>query len=353
VVRRSLMEGSSTVHVSADGEVLGTLVLTDPIRAEAPLALRTLRRAGIRHVLLVTGDRSDVAELVAETVGVDRVLAERTPAEKVEAVRAAEELGRTIMVGDGVNDAPALALADVGVAMGARGATAASEAADVVLTADRLEGLADAVRIARRSRRIAWQSVTVGMGLSIAAMIVAAAGYLPPVAGALLQEAIDVVVIANALRALRSHRWRRRARQVPDVPAAVLSDHAQLADGLEELSTLADQLPDLDPADAGAAIARIRTFLADELLPHELEEERTVYPALAVRFDGEDPTPPLTRSHREIARRIRLFGRLVDELPATGLESDEITELQRELWGLYAVLDLHVTLEDELYAALR
>jgi heavy metal translocating P-type ATPase len=353
VVRRSLMEGSSTVHVAADGKVLGTLVLTDPIRAEAPLALRALRRAGIRHLLLVTGDRADVAELVAETIGVDRVLAERSPDEKVDAVRAAEELGRTIMVGDGVNDAPALALADVGVAMGARGATAASEAADVVLTADRLGGLAEAVRIARRTRRIAWQSVAAGMGMSIAAMFVAAAGYLPPVAGALLQEVIDVVVIVNALRALRSPRWRRRARRVPEVPAAILSDHEQLSGGLEELSTLADQLPDMEPAAAAAAVARARAFLADELLPHELEEERTVYPALAALFDGEDPTPPLSRSHREIARRIRLFGRLVDELPATGFETDEIADLQRELWGLYAVLDLHVTLEDELYAGLR
>jgi heavy metal translocating P-type ATPase len=353
VARRSLMEGSSTVHVAADGRVVGTLVLTDPIRSEAPLALRALRRAGIRHVLLVTGDRADVAELVAETVGVDRVLAERAPHEKVEAVRDAAHLGRTIMVGDGVNDAPALALADVGVAMGARGATAASEAADVVLTADRLEGLAQAVRIARRSRRIAWQSVAAGMGLSIVAMFVAAAGYLPPVAGALLQEFIDVVVIVNALRALRSPRGERRARRVPEVPADILSDHADLRAGLERLSALGDQLPDIEPTARGRAIARVRTFLVDELLPHELEEERTVYPALVGLFDGEDPTLPLRRSHREIARRIRLFARLVDELPETGLEPDEIAELQRELWGLHAVLDLHVTLEDELYAGLR
>ena len=352
VTRRSLMEGSSTVHVSADGRVIGTLVLTDPIRAEAPLALRALRREGIRQVLLVTGDRADVAELVAETIGVDQVLAERSPDQKVDAVRDAQELGRTIMVGDGVNDAPALALADVGVAMGARGATAASEAADVVLTADRLEGLADAVRIARRSRRIAWQSVAAGMGMSIVAMFVAAAGYLPPVAGALLQEVIDVVVIANALRALRPPGRERRARRMPAVPAEILADHAELGAGLDELSALGDQLPDMAPADAARAIARICTFLVDELLPHELEEERTVYPALVDLFDGEDPTSPLRRSHREIARRIRLFARLVEELPDSGPEPDEIGELQRELWGLHAVLDLHVTLEDELYSGL-
>jgi hypothetical protein len=156
------------------------------------------------------------------------------------------------------------------------------------------------------------------------------------------------------LRALRPAASRRRAAaRVPAVPAAVLADHRELGHGLEELSTVADRLPDLDPAAALRAVRRARAFLVDELLPHELEEERTVYPVLAHRTPGEDPTPPLRRSHREIARRIRLFGRLVDELPAEDLEPDEILELQRALWSLHAVLELHVTLEDELYAGLR
>jgi heavy metal translocating P-type ATPase len=202
VRRRTAAEGSSSIFVALDGEVAGALILRDPIRPDSPRALRALRREGIERVVLVTGDHSEVAGAVGAEVGVDLVLAERSPEEKVAAVLAERARGPVLMVGDGINDAPALAAADVGVAMGARGATASAEAADVVLTVDRLDRLGEAMGIARRSRAIALQSVIAGMGLSLAAMLAAAAGHLPPVAGALLQEAIDVAVIANALRAL-------------------------------------------------------------------------------------------------------------------------------------------------------
>src|SRR5207247_2400255 len=180
--------GASCVFVSVDGEVAGALVVDDPIRPDTPRVIRALRRAGIMRVVMVTGDHPDVAESVGAALGVDRILSERTPEEKVEAVTAEREHGVVVMVGDGLNDAPALAAADVGVAMGARGATASSEAADVVLVVDRLDRLIDAILIAKRARSVAMQSVLLGMGLALAFMLVGAFGHLQPVAGALVQE---------------------------------------------------------------------------------------------------------------------------------------------------------------------
>jgi heavy metal translocating P-type ATPase len=195
-------EGQANVFVAVDGRPAGALILADPIREDSAATLGRLRALGVERVVMVTGDHRSVAERVGRELGVDAVLAECSPAQKVDAVRAESARGPTVMVGDGVNDAPALAAATVGVAMGARGATASSEAADAVLMLDRLDRLVDALAISRRSRAIALQSVVAGMGLSLAAMIVAAFGYLPPLAGALFQEAIDVAVILNALRAL-------------------------------------------------------------------------------------------------------------------------------------------------------
>ena len=130
-------------------------------------------------------------------------MADRVPSDKVDAVRTEQRINPTVMVGDGINDAPALAAADVGIAMGARGASASSEAADVVILADRLDRVGEAIVIAQRARRIAVESIGVGMGLSMLAMLAAATGWLVPVAAAIVQEVIDVAVILNALRALR------------------------------------------------------------------------------------------------------------------------------------------------------
>jgi P-type E1-E2 ATPase len=198
--------GWARILVGVDGRVAGVVLVADRIREDAAELTAELRRAGVAQIALVTGDRQDVAEAVGERVGVDHVYAERSPSDKIEVVRDTRdqpELRSVVMVGDGVNDAPALALADVGIAMGAAGATVSSETADAVIAVDRVDRVADAIRIGRRSLRIATQSVLVGLGLSFAAMGFAAFGYIPPVAGALLQEGIDVAVIANALRALR------------------------------------------------------------------------------------------------------------------------------------------------------
>lgn len=198
--------GRATVLVGVDGRLAGAILMADHVREDAPGLVAGLRDAGIRHVAMATGDVSAVAEEIGRQVGVDRVYAEQSPEEKLALVGSIQRdpgLRPVVMVGDGVNDAPALALADVGVAMGTAGATVASETADAVVLVDRIGRVADAIRIGRRSLAIARQSVLVGIGLSLVAMGFAAFGLIPPVYGALLQEGIDVAVILNALRALR------------------------------------------------------------------------------------------------------------------------------------------------------
>ncbi|MFZ5729323.1 heavy metal translocating P-type ATPase [Propylenella binzhouense] len=199
----ALAAGSVLVAVAVDGHMVGHLVMADPLREDAAAMLDGLRREGIGRILLATGDRVQVAERVTEGLGFDGLRAGLTPDQKVLLVLTERKNGPVMMVGDGVNDAPALAAADVGVAMGARGAAASAEAADVVLLVDRIDRLGPGIEIARRSRRIAVESVVAGIGLSVLGMVAAALGYLTPVQGALIQEAIDVAVILNALRALR------------------------------------------------------------------------------------------------------------------------------------------------------
>ena len=207
--RRIAVDGAMAVFVAVDGSIVGALVMEDPVRADTPLVLRTLRRAGITRIVLLSGDRHDVANAVGSALGADVVLSEHSPEQKVQAVLNERARGVTVMVGDGVNDAPALAAADVGIAMGARGATASSEAADAVIVVDRLDRVAEALLIARRARSIAVQSVLAGMALSGFGMVLATFGILPPVAGAFFQEAVDVAVILNALRAIGGGELRK------------------------------------------------------------------------------------------------------------------------------------------------
>jgi heavy metal translocating P-type ATPase len=196
-------EGSVLVALAVDGKLAGHLLLADALRSGTQQLLAGLRRQGIERILLATGDRQAVADAVTQDLGLDAVRAELTPDQKVLLVLSERKNGAVMMVGDGVNDAPALAAADVGVAMGARGAAASAEAADVVLLVDQLDRLLPGLEIARGARRIALQSVFAGIGLSFIGMVLAALGYLSPVQGALVQELIDVAVILNALRALR------------------------------------------------------------------------------------------------------------------------------------------------------
>jgi P-type E1-E2 ATPase len=198
--------GLAKIAVGVSGRLAGIIVMGDRIRPDAAELIAELRDVGIRHIAMVTGDRTAIAEDIGRDLALDRVYAEQSPEEKLDVVRAVRgqpDLAPVLMVGDGVNDAPALAMADVGIAMGARGATASSETADAVISIDRIQRVAEAVRIGQRSLHIATQSVVFGMALSGIAMVLAAAGFIPPVGGALLQEAIDVAVILNALRALR------------------------------------------------------------------------------------------------------------------------------------------------------
>lgn len=201
-LRASRPPGAATVALGVDGRLAGVLILADELRAGTEALLRDLRALGVERIVLATGDRRDVAETMVKDLSFDAVRSELTPDQKILVVLSERKSGPVMMIGDGVNDAPALAAADVGLAMGAKGAAASAEAADVVLLVDQLDRVLPAMKIARRSRMIALQSVSAGVGLSIAGMIAAALGHITPVQGAVFQEVIDIAVILNALRAL-------------------------------------------------------------------------------------------------------------------------------------------------------
>jgi len=198
-----LVGESALVAVGIGGQVAGIVALSDPLRPETAGLVAGLRAAGIPRLVLASGDRQDVVDAVAGPLGLDALTGDLDPTQKLALVAAETRNAPTLMIGDGVNDAPALAAATLGIAMGARGSAASSETADIVLLVDNIDRVLAARRIANRTREIAAQSVFGGLSLSLIGMLAAALGHLPPVAGALVQEAIDVAVILNALRALR------------------------------------------------------------------------------------------------------------------------------------------------------
>jgi heavy metal translocating P-type ATPase len=349
--RRVMRDEGSIIFVAVGGDLAGAFVFDDPIRPDAPRVLRLLKHRGIQESVMLTGDHVAVAESVGAAIGVDRVMADLTPEEKVNAVRQSRTERVTLMVGDGINDAPALAAADVGIAMGSRGATSSSEAADVVLVVDRLDRLVEAVEIARRARSIAVQSICVGMGLSFVAMGAATLGLLSPVVGALVQEGIDAAAILNALRALRGGPGAARPQLPTDVAMSLRSEHRELIPRVDQFRDLADGIGDIPAEDLGRRLDQIRHSLV-KILAHERVDEQQVYRTIAATLGGDDPLAALSRTHQEIFHLARVFERLVANIPAEGPDAEDLVDLRRTLYALHTVLRLNIAQEDQLYLSL-
>jgi hypothetical protein len=235
------------------------------------------------------------------------------------------------------------------VALAARGATASSEAADVVLTIDRIDALADAILIARRARGIAVAAVVVGMGLSLLAMAAAAIGLLSPPVGAVLQEGIDVVSIVIALSALVPTRSYSVALSHTEVATAraLYEQHRAIRPIVERVRTVADALSTTDSS--RRAIEPVRDLvdqLDNQLLPHEHAEEAELLPIVARAMGGADPTGGLSRTHGEIEHYVSRLRRILGDLDST-IEAEDIVEIRRMLYGLHAILRLHNAQEEE------
>jgi heavy metal translocating P-type ATPase len=350
-IRRASWRSALIVFVAVEGRPIGALLLADELRPDTPHAIRMLRAAGVARIVMVTGDRAAAAQAIGVALDLDTVLADRVPSDKVDAVRAEQRLNPTVMVGDGINDAPALASADVGIALGARGASASSEAADVVILADRLDRVGDAIAIAQRARRIAVQSIVVGMSLSALAMLAATAGWLLPVPAAIVQEVIDVAVILNALRALNpAHSHARRT-----IPAAVgremHHDHVALIAGLDRLQAIADALDDATPDGAMGLIMEANKITQEQVVEHERDDEGNVYPRLAKVLTDGHGLSAMSRAHREILHLARLLGRIVEDLPSEKIDRYLIRDAQRVIEAIEAVVRIHTAQEEDIYDA--
>lgn len=341
--------GASLVFVSSDNEFAGLIILTDEIRSDAPRTLRKLREAGISRILMVTGDRADVADSVGLILGVDEVVSECSADQKIAVVTSLSGSRTVVMVGDGINDAPALAAASVGVAMGARGATASAESADVVLLVDRVDRLVEAIHISRRTRMLATQSAVAGMGLSFVAMGLAAFGLLVPVVGAFVQEAIDIAVILNSLRALRQPgSGLGTGKPSNEFMEQLTSEHRQLDPIIDEIGRVADQIVTMPDQIALQAVTDIDEKLETEIIPHEKRDEMTLHPKLSLVLGGFDPMAPLSAGHREIFRITSLIrSELQSGRLATG-DAAAKREVQRLLYSLEDLLRLHFTQEEEI-----
>jgi heavy metal translocating P-type ATPase len=350
-VRRAAWRSALVVFVAADERPIGALLLADELRPETPHAIRMLRAAGIARVIMLTGDRPAAAEIIGAALDLDSVLADRAPADKVDAVRTEQQINPTVMVGDGINDAPALAAADVGIAMGAGGASASSEAAQVVILANRLDRVGEAIVIAQRARRIAVQSIVVGMGLSGLAMVAATVGWLAPVPAAILQEVIDVTVIVNALRALRPAHRRDRRMMPAETGAALHYDHVVLRRSLDRLRAITDALDDAALDNTPALIAEANSIVQKQIVEHERNDEGNVYPKLAKLLADSHGLSAMSRAHREILHLARLLARIVEDLPLEKVDHYLVRDAQRVIEAIEAIVGVHTAQEEDIYEA--
>lgn len=350
-IRRASWRSALIVFVAVDGRPIGALLLADELRADTPRAIRLLRDAGIARMVMVTGDRAAAAQAIGAALDLDAVLADRVPSDKVEAVRTEQRLQPTIMVGDGINDAPALAVADIGVALGARGASASSEAADVVILTDRLDRVGEAIIIAQRARRIALQSIIVGMGLSIAAMVAATVGWLDPVPAAIVQEVIDVAVILNALRALTPAHGNAGRRISAEQGLALHHDHQALIRDLDRLRKIVDAIDDVTPDTAAALIEEADRLVQGSIVTHEREDEGSVYPKIAEVLRERHGLSAMSRAHREILHLARLLARIASDLPSEKIDRYLVRDAQRVIEAIETLVRMHTAQEEDIYEA--
>jgi heavy metal translocating P-type ATPase len=350
-IRRAAWRSALIVFVAVEGRPIGALLLADELRADTPRAIRLLRDAGVARIVMVTGDRAAAAQAIGAALDLDAVLAERVPSDKVDAVRSEQRLHPTIMVGDGINDAPALASADVGIALGARGASASSEAADVVILADRLDRVGEAIVIAQRARRIAVESIIAGMGLSTLAMLAAAFGFLLPVPAAIVQEVIDVAVILNALRALTPARGRAGRSMTAAAGRELHRDHLALIGNLDRLRSIVDGLDDATPESGAALIAEANKVVQEQVVVHERDDEGSVYPRLAMILRESHGLSAMSRAHREILHLARLLARVVEDLPTEKIDRYLMRDAQRVIESIETLVRMHTAQEEDIYEA--
>jgi heavy metal translocating P-type ATPase len=350
-IRRASWRSALIVFVAVEERPIGALLLADELRSDTPRAIRLLRQAGVARMVMVTGDRAAAAQAIGAALDLDAVLADRVPSDKVDAVRSEQRLHPTIMVGDGINDAPALASADVGIALGARGASASSEAADVVILADRLDRVGEAIMIAQRARQIAIESIVAGMGLSTVAMLAAVFGWLMPVPAAIVQEVIDVAVILNALRALSPGYGHGRGHMTAAVGRELHRDHLALIGNLDRLRSIVDGLDDATPECGALLIVEANKVVQEQVVAHERDDEGNVYPRLARILQESHSLSAMSRAHREILHLARLLARVVGDLSTEKVDRYLLRDAQRIIEAIETLVRMHTAQEEDIYEA--